>query len=147
MNAFMNGLKNATNFTYTENGALTHKTTESGLLDLFAMGGAYRKRPDVDVINLFKKAFEENEVYALKCLFYLRDIRGGQAERRFFRVCMRWLANNHPEAARRNMKLIPEYGRYDDLYVFDGTPLEKEMYAFLKEELANGIKVIEAINE
>ena len=78
MNTFMNGLKNATNFTRTENGALTHKTTESGLLDLFAMGGAYRKRPDVDVINLFKKAFEENEVYALKCLFYISDCRGGK---------------------------------------------------------------------
>ena len=136
MNTFMNGLKNATNFTHTENGALTHKTTESGLLDLFAMGGAYRKRPDVDVINLFKKAFEENEVYALKCLFYLRDARGGQGERRFFRVAMKWLADCKTEAARRNLKHIPLYGRWDDLYLFVGTPLEKEMFAFMKEQLA-----------
>ena len=49
---------------------------------------------------------------------------------------MRWLAQNHPEAARRNLKLIPEYRRWDDLYVFDGTPLEKEMFAFMKEQLA-----------
>ena len=78
MNAFMNGLTNATNYGYTENGAIKRNTTNSGLLDLFAMGGAYRKRPDVDVINLFKKAFEENESYALKCLFYLSDCRGGK---------------------------------------------------------------------
>ena len=49
---------------------------------------------------------------------------------------MRWLAQNHPEAARRNLKLIPEYRRWDDLYVFDGTPLEKDAYAFIKEQLA-----------
>ena len=136
MNTFMTGLKNATNFTHTENGALTHKTTESGLLDLFAMGAAYRKRPDVDVINLFKKAVEENEVYALKCLFYLRDARGGQGERRFFRVAMKWLADCKTEAARRNLKHIPLYGRWDDLYLFVNTSLEKEMFAFMKEQLA-----------
>ena len=35
MNKFMNGMKDATNFTYTENGAVTHKTTKSNLLDMF----------------------------------------------------------------------------------------------------------------
>ena len=54
MNKFMDGLTNATNFTYTENGALTHKSTNSKLLDMFAMGGAYRTRSDADVILLFK---------------------------------------------------------------------------------------------
>lgn len=78
MSVLLNALKDNTNFTYTENGALTHKTTKSALLDMFAMGGAYRKRSDEDVIFLFKKAYEENPVYALKCLFYLRDARGGK---------------------------------------------------------------------
>ena len=44
MSVLLNALKDNTNFTYTENGALTHKTTKSDLLDMFAMGGAYRKR-------------------------------------------------------------------------------------------------------
>ena len=78
MNKFINGLTDATNYTYTENMAITHKSTKSDLLDMFAMGGAYRTRSDEDVILLFKKAYEENPVYALKCLFYLRDIRGGK---------------------------------------------------------------------
>ena len=43
-NKFLNGMKNTANFTYTENGAVTHKTTKSDLLDLFAMGAAYRSR-------------------------------------------------------------------------------------------------------
>ena len=78
MNTFMNGLKNATNYGYTENGAIKRNTTKSDLLDMFAMGGAYRTRSDEDVILLFKKAYVENPVYALKCLFYLRDVRGGK---------------------------------------------------------------------
>ena len=76
MNELLEGLKNASNYTYTENGAITHKTTNSALLDMFAMGGAYRKRPEEDCLLLFKEAYTENPEYALKCLFYLRDIRG-----------------------------------------------------------------------
>ena len=135
MNAFMNGLQNATNLTRTENGALTHKSTRSDLLDMFAMGAAMRKRSDEDIILMFKKAYNENPTYALKCLFYIADIRGGQGERRFFRVIMKWLASYDTEAARRNLHLIPEYRRWDDLYIFVGTPLEKDAFAFIKEQL------------
>ena len=135
-NKFMSGLKTATNFTYTENGALTHKTTESDLLDLFAMGAAYRTRSNEDVIVLFKNAFVENPTYALKCLFYLRDIRGGQGERRFFRVAMKWLAAYNTDAALRNLKHIPEFGRWDDLFVFLGTPIENDALNFIKHQLA-----------
>ncbi len=135
-NAFMNGLTNASNYTWTENGAITHRTAKSNLLDMFALGGAYRNRSDEDVILLFRNAFNENPVYALKCLFYLRDVRGGQGERRFFRVAMRDLARYNTEAARRNLKHIPEFGRWDDLYIFVGTPLEKDAFQFIKEQLA-----------
>lgn len=135
-NAFMSGLQNATNFTRTENGAVTHKSTMDALLDLFSMGGAYRKRSEVDIIHLFKKAFEEDETYALKCLFYLRDVRGGQGERRFFRTVIHWLANEHPAAIRRNLHHVPEYGRWDDLYVFVNTPLERDAFELMREQLA-----------
>ena len=74
----LEAMKDATNFGLTENGAVKRVTTKSDLLDMFALGGAYRNRSDEDCILLFKKALEENEVYALKCLFYLRDVRGGK---------------------------------------------------------------------
>ena len=136
MNKFMTGLKNESNYTSTENGALTYKSTLNGLLDLFALGGAYRTRSDADVINLFSKAFAEDEVHALKCLFYLRDIRGGQGERRFFRVVTKWLAREHTAAMKRNLQYIPEFGRWDDLYVFVDTPLEQDAFALMRKQLA-----------
>ena len=140
MNKFLNGLTNGANYTLTENGAVTHTTTRSDLLDMFAMGAAMRKRTDEDVILMFRKAFKENPSYALKCLFYIRDVRGGQGERRFFRVCMRDLATQNTEAAMRNLRHIPEFGRWDDLYIFIGTPLEGAALNFMKEQLALDIQ-------
>ena len=140
MNKFMNGLTNATNYTLTENGAVTHKSTLDDVLDMFAFGGAYRTRSDADVITLFDNALKQDEVHALKCLFYLRDCRGGQGERRFFRVAMKWLAKVHTDMARRNLQYVPEFGRWDDLYVFVGTPLEAATLNFMKEQLALDIQ-------
>ena len=136
---FKEALKDNFNFGYTENGATKHLTTKSALLDLFALGGSYRNRSEDDVVLLFKKAFQENEEYAMKCLFYLRDCRFGAGERRFFRTCMKWLADNHPSAARRNMKYIYEYGRYDDYYCFVGTLLENEAFNFLYKVFITGM--------
>ena len=136
MNNFLNALKHETNYTYTENDAVTHKTTESDLYDLFAMGAAYRSRSIEDCLTLFKNAYKENSVYALKCLFYLRDRDEGQGERRFFRVCMRWLAITDPEAVRRNLAYIPTFGRWDDLYELVYTPCELDVFNFMKEQLA-----------
>lgn len=136
MNTFMNGLSNSSNFTSTENGALTHKTTKSDLLDMFAMGAAYRTRSDSDVILMFRKAFAENPVYALKCLFYIRDVRGGQGERRFFRVAMHDLAIQDTDAVIRNIQYIPEFGRWDDLYALIDTPAEKAALNLIKDQLS-----------
>lgn len=135
MNTFLNGLKEATNIGYTENGGATRISTMSDLYDMFALGGAYRTRSDEDCIVLFKKAYKESPVYALKCLFYLRDVRGGQGERRFFRVCLKWLANYDTEAVVRNISHIAEFGRYDDLYCLVGTEAEKAAFTFIKKQL------------
>lgn len=137
MNSFMNNLTNATNYSYTTNGALMHPSTRSAIMDMFGLGAAYRQRSDNDCILLFKNALEEDETLAMKCLFYIGDIRGGQGERRFFRVCYKWLANNYPNIAKRNLELIPVYKRWDDLiYACEGTPAQNEAFAVIKHQLA-----------
>ena len=134
-NKFMSALKDGTNYTYTENGAVTRKSTGSSLYDMFALGASMRNRPDNDVILMFKKAYDEDPEYALKCLFYLRDIEAGTGERRFFRLCMNWLASYDTKAAKRNMKYIIDYGRVDDLYCFVDTPLEADAFKFLYNQI------------
>ena len=133
---FVNALDNEFNYKLTENGGLAHKSTCDALYDMFALGGAYRTRSDEDCVFLFMKAFEENPTYAMKCLFYLRDILQGQGERRFFRVCIKWAADNHTVVMKRNLKHVPEFGRWDDLYAFVGTKLEASMWEFMGEQFA-----------
>lgn len=145
MNTLLNALKNEENKTYTENGAAALKSTGNAVYDLFATGAAYRTRSDSDILNLFTAAWHENPELALKCLFYLRDIRGGQGERRFFRVCMRWLAVNEPNVVRKNIKNIIEYGRVDDLYCLIDTPVEKDTFDFISHQVAEAIREYDKI--
>ena len=77
-NSILKGLKEENNIKLTENFAVARKSTLDAVYDLFAFGGAYRNRTDADRILLFKKAYAENPELALKCLFYLRDVRGGK---------------------------------------------------------------------
>ena len=134
MNKLLNAMIADNNYTTTENGGLAYRSTLNAVYDMFAFGGAMRKRSDADIINLFKKAYEENPLYAVRCLFYLRDVRGGQGERNFFRVCMRWLANEYPNTALNIVHLIAEYGRWDDLYTFVGTPIEDTVFFWMKKQ-------------
>lgn len=141
MNTFMNTLVKNSNYTYTENGGLTHKSSGSNVLNLFALGGAYRTRSNEDVILLFKNAIEEDPLLAIKCLFYLRDVRGGQGERHFFRVAFRWLCDNYPTIAKKNLANVSEFGRWDDLiYTTEGTAVEADAFKIIKHQLALDIQ-------
>lgn len=134
--SYLNNLKEATDYKLTENGAIAHSSTGSYLYDLFSLGGAYRSRSDEDCIVLFKNAFNEDSIYALKCLFYLRDILEGQGERRFFRVVMKYMANTETAHIRPLLEYVPEFGRWDDLYVFVDTPLAEDAFNLMKKQLA-----------
>lgn len=61
--------------------------------------------------SLKEQINSENPLLAVKWLFYLRDIRGnGMGERRTFRVCFTWLADNHLDQILNTIELIPKYG-------------------------------------
>jgi len=122
--------------TLTENGATAFNTTGSKLLDFFGSAGALRNAEDVRIERLFADAAAEDKLLAAKALFYVRDIRGGLGERKTFRTLLRYAAIHHPEMVKDNIKLIGEYGRYDDLYALIGTPLESNMWGHVSEQLA-----------
>jgi len=119
-------LKNATNVAYTENGATAYATTKSAVLDLFAQINAFRSRSESDIIKMFDKSLSQEELLTMKMIFWSRDIRGGQGERRTFRTILKYLANRHPDYIRKNIDLIPEFGRWDDVYALFGTQCESD---------------------
>ena len=132
---FLEDLRKEENRTYTENGALTNRSTNSYCLDLFATIGALRNAEDREIISRFIKAYTEDNNMAMKILFFARDIRGGLGERRVFRSIWKWLSLHEAESVRRNITNVPEYGRFDDLLSLLGGPCEKDMLSFIKEQL------------
>lgn len=124
-------MKKETNKTLTQNSALTFKSTESKVLDLFSMGGALRNREPEEIEKMLSQALAEDKLLAIKCLFYLRDVRGGQGERRTFREALKILTRHYPEEASKLVPLIPEYGRWDDLFYIDGLEID----SFLKVQI------------
>lgn len=147
MNTFISALEERFNYKFTENGAVALTTTGSKVYDMFAFGAAYRNRSDSDCLLLFKKAYEEDPILALKCLFYIRDCRGGQGERRFFRICMHWLARTYPTVAADLIEQIPEYGRYDDLFELFNTPIEDNVLQFIVYQLILDMESVQKENQ
>lgn len=136
MNAFTENAKNRTiNGTTTENGAYALSTTGTKLLDLYGSIGGLRDADDKRVFNMLEAALAEDKLLATKIIFYARDVREGIGERDLPRRMLRYLAFNHPEMVKPNIKLMGEYGRYDDLYSLVGTPLEKDIWAFMRSQL------------
>ncbi|MBE6989035.1 MAG: DUF2828 family protein [Ruminococcaceae bacterium] len=128
-------LKDELNIAFTENGALTYKTSCSDVLDLFATIGALRNASEQEITARFSRAFRENPDLAVKTLFYARDVRGGLGERRVFRVIIRWLCENSWRTVVKNIELIPHFGRYDDLLVLIGTPCEIAAFDLIARQL------------
>lgn len=129
---FAAAMNNESRKTFTENGGTAYNTTGSAVLDLFGSIGALREADDMRKETLFAEAYKESPILATKCLFYARDVRGGLGERETFRTLLRYAAIHHPEAIKRNILLIPFYGRYDDWYTLIDTPLEDEMWKNMK---------------
>ena len=140
-------LKNEANKTYTENGAVTNRSTGKDCLDLFATVGALRRESEQEIVARFLRAYTENADLAMKILFFSRDIRGGLGERRVFRTVLRWLAENEKKSLVRNLPFVAEYGRWDDLLVLLGTPCEKETLALLKEQFKSDLAALDAEGE
>ena len=98
----------------TENGALSNATTGSELLNLSFK--TVRGIETGTLNTLLAASWKESELLTAKYIFHCRDCRGGKGERQIFRDCLCWLAVNKPFVIRKNIHLIPVYGRWDDLF-------------------------------
>jgi hypothetical protein len=126
------------NVTLTDNGMITNPTSLNKCVDLFFSIGSMRGKSKDKVVNLFNEAYNENPLVASKILFWVRDVRSGAGERQTFRDVISYLTTNSPQTVRKNIGLIPEFGRWDDVLVLFGTELEDDMFSLIKTALSNG---------
>ena len=131
-------VKTDENVTLTENGMVTNPTTLNKCVDLFFSIGAMRGKSQDKVVSLFNEAYNENPLVASKLLFWSRDVRSGAGERQIFRDILTHLTTTSPQTVRKNIGLIPEFGRWDDVLVLVGTELEDDMFILIKDSLTNG---------
>lgn len=131
---FLDALRKVNNYTATENGAVIYKSTGNAVMDVFGTLDSYNKLTMDNeysfnfILDKFYQACYEDRKLAMKLLFYLRDIRGGQGCRTLFRVIMITLANYYPE-----------YGRSNDLIYLLDTPIEKNVIKYIGQVLSEDI--------
>lgn len=128
------------NKSVTENGAIGYKTSGSALLDLNYQVSSLRNASASEIYLLFHMAYMENKEYALKWLFFARDVRGGLGERRLFRICYRYLYVIDKEAFTSNLHNISEYGRWDDLISLIGIDDEEICSRIAREHISPQLK-------
>lgn len=124
-------------FTNTTNGAKAYKATGSALVDLFFNIGASRNNPN-GIAKNFDAAVADDALKASAILLWARDIRhGGAGERNVFRSLFKSLIESDQNMAEKVLRLIPDCGRFDDLTVAYGTPLESLAVAIWVDALNN----------
>lgn len=114
---------------YTENGAVSHSTTGSYLLDYFSNSGTKVGREYEAVSSDLEILWEDSPMITLQIIFYNRmitrkvqgtspteTVQRGQGSRHEFRMSLKWLAKSHPEILKTNLWLVPEVGCWKDLW-------------------------------
>lgn len=145
MNTFMDALtKNEKS--YTLNDATAYRTSGSALVDLnFSVPSLRQAAVDfygkskhnryfysadgtmdaVEALRLFITSYEEDPLYTMKWLMYVRHIKIGLGERDVFRMMLTKIGDLHPEMALQFIigTELWNYGRWDDVLriFFDAT--------------------------
>ena len=115
MNELKANLEKENNYQITENGAVGYKSTGNVLTDLNFRVSSMRNSITPNDINLFVQAMREDLEYAIKWLFFARDVRGGMGERDVFQKLYMKYAELYPVEAKATLKLVSEFGRWKDV--------------------------------
>ena len=122
-----------------------YSTTGRALLDLNFAVASLRSTSEAEIVQKFIKAFAENPILAMRWLFFARDAREGLGERRLFRVVIAALVESNPEMVLPVIKLIAEYGRWDDMWCLLDNPKSAEAVCkIVDEQLTEDLKNMEA---
>lgn len=117
MNSFTAAARNIGTTTETENGDVTFSTSLDACVDLFFQIGAIRGQKPERIRSLFSAGYGENPDLATKIALWGRDIRGGAGERQTFKEILKYLEVHDHDRVCRILNLVPEIGRWDDLFV------------------------------
>lgn len=112
----------------------------NAIINFYAKVGFLRDEKKETIINLFMAAYKENSEKAIKLLFYTRDKDAGLGERRIFRIIINELGKENSEILKRNIELIPIYGRWDDLYSLFDTNLQGDAIRFIRKQIGIDLK-------
>ncbi len=132
MNQFTSTL---TNQTKTTNGALSYKTTNSKVLDLFSQGissSIENKK------QLIQEAYIENPILTLKTCLYQRSIREGMGNRDIYHAMIDvLLENKNKKYLKKILPHIPEIGYWKDILKTIGKSkkLDKIIIKMIKENI------------
>lgn len=142
--SFLDDMENTLHSEYgtsiTENGAVGFSTTRNPVLDMNFKISSYRKASEDTIIKDFEEIFKQDEILAMQFLFYIRDREEGLQERRLFKLLFKYLATAKLDFIQRLIPVVPDYGRFDDLFVLFDTPAEKDMLKFIQIQLDEDIQ-------
>lgn len=138
--SFAKDFRNGANWTTTENGAAVRSTTGDAVLNLFARIGGLRNAEADELTRLYLDARNADKELADNMILYARNIReGGLGERKIARTLLKVLALKDPTKVARNLDTIVSAGRWDDLYVLEGTAVETDALEFIKAQFRQDI--------
>jgi len=60
---------------------------------------------------------------------------------------LRWLAERYPKVVEKNLENVPFFGRWDDLFVLFGTPVEDEMVSLIASQLKSDMSALKKDRE
>ena len=121
--------------TYTENGMVTNSSSLDACVDLFFLAGASRRLEESQIESLIEDAFLDDPEIAMKIIFWARDVRGGAGERRFFRIALKYMNHNFRDELKKVLPLVPEYGRWDDLFIFGDGSVKEDVKELIRQNL------------
>lgn len=134
MNIMVHEQKKENNVTFTENGALSNKSSLNDLVDLFYK--AMRDLDERDLKRMMRLSYQQSPLLTAKMVAYVRDVRGGKGERALGRNMLNELAELNKGLVSKNLiHYIQEFGRWDDGVEIQDPELMDKYIEMIAEQL------------